>query len=547
MTVPLKSQHTLLDFCLFFAALITAFFLLTNGIPLVQMGLMHELRKKNDYENLMRYSLSGFAILMILLRWKFSERFRGLQIAQIWKKINTLPLGAILGTLFFLYVSLMSFNGFIRHEVMATRAFDLGIFSQAVWTTMKGHFLFSSIKGDICLLGDHVSPILAAVVPFYALWSDPKCLLLLQAIASGSCLFLIGSWAFERTGDKTFAVLLAVIYFFFLPTRSALHEDFHPEVLIEPFLLLSFFALERKRISQTILYLIPVWMAKENMAGITLMMGIYAWAAKKGKRFSFFLIFFSLALFAVSIRWIVPHFNHGQYFYQENYRQFTSNPFSGILQSLLRADAWEYVLKLLSPLLFLPLFHFPTLMLAFPILFQNILSQNPLMLSLSYHYTIGMAPFLFISATEGFRGLIQRHSHPLFRRWLLGLLIFIGLIRSGPSEYFFIWKDLAHATPHTEMVKRKLREIPQNASVLTHNNFIPQLANRFKVYQFEYSGPLTKLKQVHQLQPDYVILDKLYWENEGFEATLSELQEMGYRTAFHQETFYLFKRMRDNP
>ena len=54
-----------------FAAL---FFLLTNGIPLIQAGWIHELGKKSRYVSLMGISVSVFTVLMFLTWWKFKQK-----------------------------------------------------------------------------------------------------------------------------------------------------------------------------------------------------------------------------------------------------------------------------------------------------------------------------------------------------------------------------------------------------------------------------------------------------------------------------------------
>ncbi|MEI7752270.1 MAG: hypothetical protein WCJ71_09310, partial [Candidatus Omnitrophota bacterium] len=60
---------------LLLSGLAALFFLLTNGVPLVQAGWMHELGKKGRYVRLMLISVPIFAVLMLVTRWKFREIF----------------------------------------------------------------------------------------------------------------------------------------------------------------------------------------------------------------------------------------------------------------------------------------------------------------------------------------------------------------------------------------------------------------------------------------------------------------------------------------
>ena len=72
-----------------FAAL---FFLITNGIPLVQAGWIHELGKKGRYVRLMGIWVSAFAVHMFLMRWKFRKIFDGSCWVKLGKAVCRIPL-----------------------------------------------------------------------------------------------------------------------------------------------------------------------------------------------------------------------------------------------------------------------------------------------------------------------------------------------------------------------------------------------------------------------------------------------------------------------
>ena len=61
-------------------------------------------------------------------------------------------------------------------------ALDLGIFHQVLANTARGDWFAMSIHPH-SYFGDHVSPFLAALAPFYALVPRPETLLVLQAAA----------------------------------------------------------------------------------------------------------------------------------------------------------------------------------------------------------------------------------------------------------------------------------------------------------------------------------------------------------------------------
>ena len=127
--------------------------------------------------------------------------------------------------LFLAAVFVWTLSSWVRYETFHA-GFDFAIFVQAVWNTAHGNFLYSSIKGGICLLGDHFSPLLAVLALPYTIWPDPKCLLLIQALAAASCVFPIDRLAKDRLQNQSLGVLFAAAFLFYLPVINAVRFDF---------------------------------------------------------------------------------------------------------------------------------------------------------------------------------------------------------------------------------------------------------------------------------------------------------------------------------
>src|SRR5262249_24217446 len=92
-----------------------------------------------------------------------------------------------------------------RHDAFESNAFDLGYVTQTLWNTAHGPpFVFTPVDGlplspegalDInrlrtphSLLAFHVEPLLLLIAPVFAVWPDPRFLLVLQstALAAGA-------------------------------------------------------------------------------------------------------------------------------------------------------------------------------------------------------------------------------------------------------------------------------------------------------------------------------------------------------------------------
>ena len=530
-----------------FAVLIAGLFMfLTNGIPLVQWGLTDFEISKKVCTRWMRYGVLTMFLPFLVWAWKRPAAFQHLWLIQKVKVLSPKAVAALLRFLLVSYAASLSAVGLMRHWALETRAFDLGIFVQAVWNTAQGDFLYSSIKGGICYLGDHMSPLLALLAPLCRLVPAAESLIVIQVLMAASCLFPIAFLAYEKTQHRLIALLFAVMYVFYLPTRSALHEDFHPEVLVDVFLLLAFIFMERKKTVLFCLSLLVAVSAKENMFGIAFMMGFYLVAWKGQKKTGLALMGSAVALFLFVTRLAIPYFSGRPYLYDGNYQHLTQGFPVSLIQHLLQPDVLEYAWKVFLPFLFLPFFHLPTFVLTLPVLIQNLLSNNEAMRSFAYHYTTGLAPFLFVSAIYGFSELCRRYAWIEKRKVFLSFcLLFVALLRSGPSEYFYYTDSASHRTAHRDMIRAQLREIPQQASVLTHNSLIPQMAQRKEIHQFDYHGVPTKAALALEKRADYVILEQDFWEpgTEPLELCLQTLRQAGYQITYENAGFYILQRI----
>ncbi len=525
------------------AATVAALFLLfTSAIPLIQLGLIPPFKGKNPYINLMRISVAIDFVLLIFVYWTNPLVFNGLWVVRFTRRLLRAPLSLILVVLSLSYSVILAAACVLRHQRGLTGG-DLAVFTQAVWTTTQGHFLYSSIKDGICLLGDHVSPVVAALAPLYKLWPDPSLLLILQAAATGSCVLFAGLVAKEKLRDHFLAVVFALMYFFYYYARLVLHEDFHPEVLVEPFMFLAFIFLERKNLWGFILSLLVIISGKENMPGITFMLGFYAFAFKRWKAVGAAVMAASIAIFLIEIKWIAPYFNFqgrshdyaGYYMYS----RFNFDPAAWFS----RRSPLIYILEVCLPFLYLPFLSVSTLLLTFPILFQNAFSQYENMRSLGFHYTAGLNPFLMIASIYGFYTLTEKFSWIAKKKHLAAsFLLFFMLMNSGPSEYFYLW-NFSKVKPRSWIVRDELKKIGPEYSVLTQGPFLLDLINRKELYILDSKIPPTQ-PFIEKYRFDYVLLDRDEWklDKPTFPEALEGLQNLGYAVEVEKQGIYILKR-----
>ena len=493
----------------------------------------------------MRISLTVFSAIYSLSYLLTRDHFNQTSLYKFLQNILKIKSSRLAFYAATLFLSVIFPAVWIRHQALETRAFDLGIFSQAVWNTTQGNFLYSSLKEGICLLGDHVSPVLAFIVPIYKFLPDPRILLVLQMFATAFNVLLIRRICKFKGLSAIATLFFLLAYIFYVPVRGPLYEDFHPEILVEPFMLGAFLFLEKKNYGKFLFCSLIVLLGKESMAGIVFMLGFYGLITKKNAPVSLLTMFTAVLVFVFDVKWVVPFFSHKSYLYKGFYLYLAQGHWSELIKIIASLDSLEYLTRVFSPLVFLSFFHLPAFSLTLPILAQNILSVNPVMRSFGYHYTIGLTPFVFVSSIYGYCFILKKikffSNHEVK---IASLLLVLSILQSGPSSYFYYWNSSKKITPHTELIRRKLDKIDAQYSVLTHNNLVPQLANRKYVYQFEYNEAPTKWESAEKLRADYVVFDQIFWEpgTAPIEETKNEMAKAGYLVDFSQGTFFIFRK-----
>ena len=69
----------------------------------------------------------------------------------------------------------------LRHRLLHSNAYDLGIFEQYLWMASKGIFAPGTIH-EMHIFADHGAFALLPMSLIYSIWSSPLCLLAMQSI-----------------------------------------------------------------------------------------------------------------------------------------------------------------------------------------------------------------------------------------------------------------------------------------------------------------------------------------------------------------------------
>lgn len=482
--------------------------------------------------------VAGAAVILGLALWEWARRDEEIgtfsylkKTIATWKAASTYW---ILG-FFVLFGSWWTASSLLRHAALQT-SFDMAIFTQAVWNTTQGDWFYSSIKGGICLLGDHFSPLLAVFVLPYKIFPEPGLLLAIQAFSAAACVFPLAKIVRQSGQSSAWAVLYCLMFVLYLPVRNSVRFDFHPEVVAMPLLFWAFAFLQKKRPGIAALFLVFALMAKENIATVVFGFGLYA-CIKKEKQLGFgiFWMVISLAYFFLVIRTLIPWLSGAPYFYLDgNFVEWLRAGWRPFFSHLSRASTFSYIAKIYGPLAFTSFFNPTAFVLTLPTLTQNLLSRNEMTRSILFQYTATLTPFVFISSTVAF-GKIRS-----YRKYWAYLLLLTSVLMSGVSEVYPMRRMWIAITPHTKRVAKILSSIPSGFSLRTHELYATHAANRKEIHIYENDHPKEggTWKAHHT---DLVAIDRVLLKD-GFDASLKELEKDGFVPILTEDGFVVLKR-----
>jgi uncharacterized membrane protein len=409
-------------------------------------------------------------------------------------------------TLFF--IAFYTWFSFLRFKAGLMGIYDLGNMEQAVWGTLNGHFLRNTVlPGITCRLGIHADIFLVLLAPFYALWSSPKLLLIIQTLIVG-----LGALPLYLITKKLLKSSLAGLIFAFAYLSSpilgaACLYEFHAVTLVTPFLLFGFYFLLEKRYMPYFIFIILALTCKEEVSLLIFLLGIYVYL-KHNKKIGFITSLIGFSWFILVFFIVMPYFQRGSdYIFLDRYSHLGSNKSTIIKTLITRPDIvfkslWNvkkitYFLYLILPLGGLMLFSAFTF-LGLPSFAIYFLTNFEQMFSGGFHYSAPLLFYLLIGSIFGIKFWLKRLKARVYKPILLysfTLFIFFSSFLFGCKFRFrshgisteSINIKEVHSITSSEHVKQRkeiIKLIPNNASLSASVMIGVYFAGRKDLYIF---------------------------------------------------------------
>lgn len=421
--------------------------------------------------------------------------------------IKNFYFGVFLISLF--YVIIISYLAIRSHHSFYTNAWDLGIYSQALYTTLNYGKLFyytAELEGNPSgsLFGIHFSPILFFLLPIYKLYESPITLLILKPIIiSFGLIPLCLIMHHEKIRSNIIMYSIIIVYLLYPPTLIPFW-NFDVEIFLLPLFLFVIYYINTNKFFFAYFFIIVSLMVNEFVSFIVISISIYylllnrieVFQVIKNKRLSkcFFII---ILLFLTGIFWfwlscnIISFFNPSALSTKWEWGELGTSPMNIILNSL--SNPWKvisiffndgsrkflYLVELLGPLSFFPLLD-PLIMInTLPWLLASFISINPLYYDIGTQYPAFISAFIFAAGIKGVKRILIIENRNSIKRivFIMATFLIITTLLLPTGDYLDI-------SDTDKEIQAALSEIPANASISVMPDVFPHICNRIQAYPY---------------------------------------------------------------
>ena len=423
-----------------------------------------------------------------------------------------------------------------RYLQLDPSSWDLGIFTELVKQYAHLHAPVADVRGSgTNLLGDHFSPIIAVIAPFFLAAPTAATLLVAQAFLTAVSVLPV-TWAAADKLGRGAGAAIGASYGFSWGLQQMINFDFHEIAFAVPLLAFSLSALVRGRLRAAVAWALPLVFVKEDqgftVAAIGILMVIVSRrrpdpgdpAADRpyppgrtttGRRTApgreamlggLVLAGWGIAWSVLAIGVIIPHFNaaHHYQYWSDGGAFGPGGHFSAGAAVGQFFTSWpvklQTTLMLLLPTAFIALWS-PLALAALPSVVLRFLGTSSNFWGIQWHYNATVMPILFIAAIDAIAQIRARRARRAGRAgWREAVTATID--RHGATAMLAIsaallfqfpvsnlWNPATyHLGAHVTDANAAMARVPDGATVTATLDLLAPLASRTDTFWIGNAG-----------------------------------------------------------
>ena len=374
----------------------------------------------------------------------------------------------------------------VRFRRFALSSWDNAIFEQAV----RGYAHLGAPTIDVRgpgfnQLGDHFSPILVLITPFYRLAPSAQTILIAQAVLIAVSVTVIAALAIRKLGTVV-GIAIAVAYGLSFGIQSAVEVDFHEVAFAAPLLALAGAAYVDRRFHAVVLWALPLLLVKEEFGVTVAAIGAVLWLAGERRRG---LVLTAIGLVATALTvlvimpWIAGSYTHSDMLGGDR----------GILETLTSEPGRKFATVALTVgITGLAALVSPWVLVAAPTFAWRFVGDNPYYWGTDFHYSLALMPIVFVAMIDGMT------RWPRLRWATLAALVVTGFTLINSPLSVLVHSDTYADPPRAASARAVMALVPKGASVETDIGLMTHLTTDHTVYW---------LGTVGTAKPTYVLFD----------------------------------------
>ncbi|MFI7099721.1 DUF2079 domain-containing protein [Streptomyces sp. NPDC050161] len=382
-----------------------------------------------------------------------------------------------------------------RYRTMGTASWDLGIFEQAVRGYAHLRAPIVDLKGPGSnILGDHFSPVLIVLAPFYRLVPSAMTLLTAQA-----ALFALSALPVTRAAARHLGrgrgLAVGLAYGLSWGVQKAVDFDFHEIAFALPLIAFALEAVLRGRWRAAVCWAAPLVLVKEDLGVTAAVIGVLVLIrSRRAVPLAVALVAFGVTATAVTLGVIIPGFNgSGSYDY------WTKLSGDGAGGPVIPFDtAVRTLLWIVLPTTGLLALRSPLLLVALPTVGWRFLSHEPHYWGIDWHYSAVLMPVVFLALVDALP-----RARTAARPWLRSYALHLPAAVLSAALALTCTLPLSRLTeaatyrvpPDVTAAERLLERIPDGATVEADIRPLSRLTGRTRVFW---------IGDTRGISPDYV-------------------------------------------